>query len=116
MPGPDERREALEATQSHAPSVGSGLDETVKPSATEKDAEGFAAPGFGPPAQAGEVGTLGPYRIIKELGRGGMGAVYEAVDTRLDRKLALKVMLPRYVADLDAKERFLREARASAQV
>ena len=116
MARPDERREALEATQSHAPSLGSGADETVKPSETEKEAEGFAAPGFGPPAQQGEVGTLGPYRIVKELGRGGMGAVYAAVDTRLDRRLALKVMLPRYAADVEAKERFLREARAAAKV
>jgi len=116
MVRPDERREALEATQSHAPSLGSGADETVKPSETEKEAEGFATPGFGPPAQQGEVGTLGPYRIVKELGRGGMGAVYAAVDMRLDRRLALKVMLPRYAADLDAKERFLREARAAAKV
>src|SRR5215207_9227721 len=71
---------------------------------------------FGLPAAAGEVGTLGPYRLVKELGKGGMGAVYLAVDTRLGRKLALKVMLPEFAADHDAKERFLREARAAAQV
>jgi len=71
---------------------------------------------FGPPAGAGEVGTLGPYRILKLLGRGGMGAVYLAMDTRLNRKLAMKVMLPQYAADPVAKERFLREARATAQV
>jgi serine/threonine protein kinase len=71
---------------------------------------------FGPPAAAGEVGTLGPYRVLKALGKGGMGAVYLAVDTRLDRKLALKVMLPEFAADRDAKGRFLREARAAAKV
>jgi serine/threonine protein kinase len=49
---------------------------------------------LGAPAVPGEVGVLGPYRIVKELGKGGMGAVYLAVDTRLDRELALKVMLP----------------------
>jgi serine/threonine protein kinase len=71
---------------------------------------------FGPPAAAGEVGVLGPYRVLKALGKGGMGAVYLAVDTRLDRKLALKVMLPEFTTDRDAKGRFLREARAAAKI
>jgi serine/threonine protein kinase len=66
--------------------------------------------------QSGDVGNLGPYRIVKELGRGGMGAVYLAVDTRLNRRLALKVMLPRFAANPEARERFVREARAAAQV
>lgn len=75
-----------------------------------------SATAFGPPATAGEIGTLGPYRVIKLLGRGGMGAVYAAIDTRLDRRLALKVMHPEFAADPAARERFLREARAAAQV
>jgi serine/threonine protein kinase len=58
----------------------------------------------------------GKYRLLERLGAGGMGAVYLAVDTRLDRKLALKVMLPEFAADRDAKERFLREARAAAKI
>ncbi|MBY0457490.1 MAG: serine/threonine protein kinase, partial [Gemmataceae bacterium] len=73
-------------------------------------------PAFGPPADPHEVGTLGPYRVVKQLGRGGMGAVFAAVDTRLNRRLALKVMLPEVAADAESKERFLREARAAAQV
>jgi serine/threonine protein kinase/Leucine-rich repeat (LRR) protein len=75
-----------------------------------------AVPTFGPPVEPGEVGALGPYRIIKQLGKGGMGAVYAALDTRLDRKIALKVMLPSYAAIPSAKDRFLREARAAAKV
>ena len=71
---------------------------------------------FGPPAEADEVGTLGPYRVLKQLGAGGMGAVYLALDARLDRKLALKVMLPEFAADTAAKERFLREAKAVAKI
>jgi eukaryotic-like serine/threonine-protein kinase len=45
-----------------------------------------------------------------------MGAVYAALDTRLERQLALKVMLPQFAADAAAKERFLREARATARI
>jgi serine/threonine protein kinase/Leucine-rich repeat (LRR) protein len=73
-------------------------------------------PAFGPPAAPGEVGTLGPYRVLQLLGEGGMGMVYSAIDTRLDRRLALKVMILQYASDPEARERFLREARAAAQI
>ena len=57
---------------------------------------------------------LGPYRIVGALGAGGMGEVYRATDTRLDRTVAIKV-LPAHVADDPVqRERFEREARAIA--
>src|SRR5262245_19179963 len=56
-------------------------------------------PNFAPPSESGDLGTLGPYRISRQLGRGGRGVVYVAVDTRLNRKLALKVMLQEFAAD-----------------
>ena len=55
--------------------------------------------------------TLGPYEIQAPLGAGGMGEVYKARDTRLDRTVAIKV-LPEHVAtDPDLKQRFEREAK-----
>ncbi len=71
---------------------------------------------FGPPENAGEVGTLGRYRVLKKLGQGGMGAVYLGHDVTLGRPVALKVMRPEHAADPESRARFLREARAVAMV
>jgi serine/threonine protein kinase/tetratricopeptide (TPR) repeat protein len=64
----------------------------------------------------GERGRLGDFQIIRELGRGGMGVVYEAQQISLDRRVALKV-LP-FAATLDARQlkRFKNEAQAAAQL
>jgi serine/threonine protein kinase len=57
---------------------------------------------------------LGPHEILSQIGAGGMGEVYKARDTRLDRAVAIKV-LPAHLADrTDARERFEREARTIA--
>src|SRR5262245_12353526 len=58
---------------------------------------------------------LGDYRIIREVGRGGMGVVYEAEQVSLGRHVALK-LLPPHVHDADQRERFEREARAAARL
>ena len=57
---------------------------------------------------------FGPYEVVKPLGAGGMGEVYEARDTRLDRPVAIKVLPPEMAADASARARFDREARAIA--
>ena len=59
------------------------------------------------------IGTrLGPYEIQAAIGAGGMGEVYRARDTRLDRIVAIKVLPAALAADPQFKERFDREARA----
>ena len=61
------------------------------------------------PLQSGT--SLGPYRIDAPLGAGGMGEVYEATDTRLDRTVAIKVLPEHVASDPDLKQRFEREAK-----
>lgn len=67
-----------------------------------------------PPKSSNEIGRLGDFRILRVLGKGGMGIVFEAEDRALQRTVALKVLHPRMAADRDYRERFLREARAVA--
>src|SRR5436305_11879933 len=57
---------------------------------------------------------LGPYEVITPLGAGGMGEVYKARDTRLDRTVAIKILPADLAADPDLRARFEREARAIA--
>lgn len=67
-----------------------------------------------PQGPAEGPGRLGHFRVLRVLGAGGMGVVLEAVDERLRRPVALKVMKPNLAARPEARERFLREARAVA--
>src|SRR5271169_5222987 len=57
---------------------------------------------------------LGPYEILSPLGAGGMGEVYRAHDSRLDRTVAIKILPSSFAADHDRLQRFAQEARAAA--
>lgn len=59
---------------------------------------------------------LGPYEIVSPLGKGGMGEVYVARDTRLERSVALKILPPEFAADAQRRARFEREARTISQL
>ncbi len=64
----------------------------------------------------GSLGKLGSYEITSVIGTGGMGIVLEGRDTRLDRIVAVKVLAPQLATTADARQRFLREAKAAAAV
>lgn len=85
------------------------------PSVSDDDTEEGAA-FLAPPVEPGEIGRLGPYRVLAPLGRGGMGMVFRAEDLGLRRPVALKVMRPRVATSAAAQRRFLAEAQAAAQL
>lgn len=78
-------------------------------------ADGAISPNDGRiPDAVGQV--LGPYRLVEELGRGGQGAVFRARDERLQRDVAVKVLLGHGAASLLARERFQREAIVASRL
>src|SRR5947209_10974598 len=70
-----------------------------------------------PPAKgARRLIRIGKYEVLNHIATGGMGAVYKAVDTVLNREVALKVLTPELAANPVAVERFRREARSAAKL
>ncbi len=68
------------------------------------------------PIAADDMGSLGPYRILNCVGRGGMGIVFRGFDPKLRRVVAVKVLAPEIAVDPLARRRFEREARSAAAV
>ncbi|MCU0722250.1 MAG: protein kinase, partial [Planctomycetes bacterium] len=75
----------------------------------KKNKEEAAAPGK-------KAKKFGDFRVIRELGRGAMGVVYEAIQEPIGRRVALKMMLPSFTSNPEAVERFLRESKNTAKL
>jgi serine/threonine protein kinase len=69
-----------------------------------------------PSDQPDSLGRLGQYDVLALLGQGGMGTVVKAQDDSLDRIVAIKILLPEHAAHANARERFVREAKAAASI
>lgn len=63
-----------------------------------------------------QLKRIGPYQLVKVLGYGGVGTVFEAIDTNINRHVALKLLNKKWLDDEIAKERFLREAQLCARI
>jgi eukaryotic-like serine/threonine-protein kinase len=91
------------------------IEERYRPDRLVSGADGVERSSPADRAHAfGPGSLLGPYRIDALLGSGGMGVVYRARDTRLDRFVAVKVLPPERVADPDRERRFVQEAKAAS--
>jgi WD40 repeat protein len=99
-------------SQANTPSGAPGQESLPPDADAGPESWAFLAPAEGP----GELGRLGPYRVLRVFGAGGMGVVFEAEDPQLRRPVALKVLRPALATSASARARFLREAQAAAAV
>jgi formylglycine-generating enzyme required for sulfatase activity len=95
----------------HANLVGDAVGDEKKPDEEHDDLH-FLQPSTRPDS----LGRIGHYEVLEVLGKGGFGIVFRAFDDVLQRVVALKVLSPAMAATSPARKRFLREARAAAQV
>jgi eukaryotic-like serine/threonine-protein kinase len=93
-------------------SCGQALNDKGEPTVDLGGATGPAAP----PDSSGAPAAVGGYRLLRRLGRGGMGEVYEAEALDSGRRVALKWIGPRYAGSAEALERFRREGRLASAI
>ncbi len=91
-------------------------DGTKSPQAVPPDDEDIPVGLLESPDQPGHLGKIGPYDVLRLIGRGGMGVVFLARDRALDRMVAIKLLTPGMAATGAARRRFAREAKAAAAV
>src|SRR6266568_5124582 len=118
----DVRRQLADAPEPASPALAGAMDQleadaareetTAEPTPAAERKLDFLDPSEVP----GQLGRLGHYEILEVVGQGGMGIVLRAQDTKLQRIVAIKVMLPELAARAEARNRFIREARAAAAV
>ena len=97
--------------------VGEFVDTQQDLSADRSDGSSQVALDFLEPCDVpGRLGKLSGYEVLEMIGRGGMGIVLRALDVRLNRVVAMKVLSPELAASPQARQRFLREAQAAAAV
>ena len=71
---------------------------------------------FHPAKRPQALGRIGHYEVLDVLGQGGFGIVFRAIDEKLQREVAIKVLAPEFAASPSARQRFLREAQAAASI
>jgi serine/threonine-protein kinase len=109
---------ALDSQADPDPFLRGAMDD-LKGAARPPSPAGDAAPDLGfldPPARPDQLGRLGPYEVLQVIGRGGMGVVLKAFDPSLNRLVAIKVLAPQWATSGAARQRFAREAEATAAV
>src|SRR5688500_17075537 len=120
--GPDERATFLQAECAEDAALCDEVQRLVRAHENAGDFAGSAARerlaraviAGGEHASVSIGDTLGPYKILARIGEGGMGQVYRGRDTRVARDVAIKLLPPEFVGDLERWQRFEREARAIA--
>ena len=109
-------RSEIETVQSEETVLAGRRDEQDEPRRPRESFDPSEIDFLLPPEEPDEIGRLGGYRVLEVLGVGGMGVVFLAEDPRLKRPVALKAMKPAVAASNSAKERFLKEAEATAAI
>lgn len=98
--------------QDRAGYTSAGPNPHIAPSAFPEEAL-YKAGFIEPPSSPGQIGKLGRYELLKELGHGGMGIVYLAQDTETKAQVALKTLHPDWAGSQEAAERFRKEAKVT---